>query len=53
MPVLMDQDGKLARRWGVNGVPATFIVDRAGKIVHASKGYSTEVGLRIRLWLAG
>lgn len=53
MPVLLDEDGELARRWGVNGVPATFVVDREGKIRHAGKGYSTELGLRLRMWLAG
>jgi len=52
LPVLLDEDGELARRWGVNGVPATFVVDREGRIRHAGKGYSTEIGLRLRLWLA-
>lgn len=50
MPVLVDEDGRLARGWGVRGVPSTFIVDSAGQIVHASQGYSTEFGLRLRLW---
>jgi len=53
MPVLLDEEGELARSWGVNGVPATFVVDRDGKIRHAGKGYSTEIGLRLRLWWAG
>jgi peroxiredoxin len=52
IPVLMDEDGDLARAWGVNGVPATFVIDRDGGIRHAAKGYSTELGLRLRLWLA-
>ena len=52
MPVLMDEDGEIARGWGVNGVPASFIVDTDGNIRHASMGYASEVGLRIRLWLA-
>lgn len=53
MPVLVDEHGDVARHWGVYGVPATFVVDPAGTISHASRGYSTELGLRIRLWLAG
>jgi thiol-disulfide isomerase/thioredoxin len=53
MPVLLDEDGELARRWGVNGVPATFVIDREGRIRHAGKGYSTEIGLRLRMWLSG
>ena len=52
MPVLLDEAGQLAQAWGVNGVPATFIIDRDGGIVHAAMGYSTEWGLRLRLWLA-
>lgn len=53
MPVLVDEDSRVARTWGVRAVPATFIVDRSGQIVHASQGYSTELGLRLRLWWTG
>jgi thiol-disulfide isomerase/thioredoxin len=53
MPVLLDEDGELARAWGVNGVPATFVIDTDGNIRHALKGYATELGLRLRLWFAG
>ncbi|MGB5453676.1 MAG: protein disulfide oxidoreductase [Sedimenticolaceae bacterium] len=52
MPVLMDEDGEIARSWGVSGVPATFVVDTGGDISHAGMGYSSELGLRLRLWLA-
>ncbi len=52
MPVLMDEGGHIARQWGVDGVPATFVIDVDGKIRHAAMGYSTEWGLRLRLWLA-
>lgn len=48
-PVLLDETGDLTRRWGLQGVPATFIVDGEGRIEHASRGYSTEWGLRLRL----
>ena len=51
-PVLMDETGAIARNWGVSGVPASFIVGTDGRIVHAGMGYSTEYGLRLRLWLA-
>lgn len=53
MPVLMDEDGRVAKQWGLKGVPATFVVDTDGAITHASMGYSTELGLRLRIWLAG
>lgn len=52
MPVLMDEDGEVARSWGVRGVPATFVVDTSGDISHAGMGYATELGMRLRLWLA-
>jgi peroxiredoxin len=51
-PVLADPDGRIARRWGVFGVPATFVVDAAGQIRAATVGVSTGPGLRARLWLA-
>lgn len=52
MPVLMDEEGEIARSWGVRGVPATFVVDTSGDISHAGMGYATELGMRLRLWLA-
>ena len=48
----MDETGEIARRWGATGVPASFIVDGDGRITYAGMGYATEVGLRVRLWLA-
>ncbi|HEY5994942.1 MAG TPA: protein disulfide oxidoreductase [Gallionellaceae bacterium] len=52
-PVVNDADGALASAWGVHAVPASFIVDGAGKIRFIEVGYTTETGLRLRLWLAG
>jgi thiol-disulfide isomerase/thioredoxin len=51
-PVLADPEGQIASRWGVSGVPATFVVDTAGQIRAATVGASTGPGLRTRLWLA-
>lgn len=51
-PVLNDPDGAIAAQWGVRGVPASFIVDGAGQIRFVEVGYTTSVGLRLRLWLA-
>jgi thiol-disulfide isomerase/thioredoxin len=51
-PVIPDPDGRIASRWGVSGVPATFVVDSAGQIRDATVGLSTGPGLRARLWLA-
>jgi thiol-disulfide isomerase/thioredoxin len=52
MPTLVDEEGGIARGWGLNGVPATFIVGRDGQIAYAGMGYSSEIGLRLRLWWA-
>ncbi len=52
-PVVNDADGALAEAWGVHAVPASFIVDAEGRIRFVEVGYTTETGLRLRLWLAG
>lgn len=52
MRALMDETGEIAHRWGVVGVPASFIVDRDGRIAYSGVGYATEIGLRARMWLA-
>jgi len=52
-PVINDPDGTMAAQWGVRAVPASFIVDGAGQIRYVEVGYTTGVGLRLRLWLAG
>lgn len=51
-PVVNDPDGAIARKWGVKSVPATFVVDGGGQIRTREVGYTTEAGLRLRLWLA-
>lgn len=52
-PVINDQDGVISQRWGVNAVPASFIIAPDGTISFAEVGYTTGTGLRLRLWLAG
>ena len=51
-PVMLDSSGELAQTFGVKGVPASFILDPNGEITFVESGYSTEPGLRIRLWLS-
>lgn len=50
--VIPDESGALSSEWGVSGVPATFILDSEGRIAHSTVGFSTEWGLRARLWSA-
>jgi peroxiredoxin len=52
-PVMTDADGELSALWGVNAVPASFVIDTDGKIRYVEVGYTTGWGLRFRLWLAG
>lgn len=52
-PVIVDSDSALAARFGVRAFPTTFVIDAAGRIRHAEVGYTTELGLRLRMWLAG
>lgn len=52
-PFVLDQQGAIAERFGVAGVPTIFILDGNGKIRFTAVGYSSIWGLRFRLWLAG
>lgn len=52
-PVVNDERSWLAAQYGVKAVPASFILDREGRVRFATRGYTTGWGLRIRLWLAG
>lgn len=52
-PVVNDQDGLLSSIWGVHAVPASFIIAPDGQIRFVEVGYTTGIGLRLRLWLAG
>lgn len=52
-PTVVDEHGMLAKQFGVRGVPTSFILSPDRKIVFSEIGYTTEIGLRTRLWLAG
>ncbi len=52
-PVLNDPRGVFANNWGVRAVPASFVIDANGQIRFTEVGYTTGIGLRGRLWLAG
>ena len=49
-PVVNDPEGELALRYGVRGVPTSFVINTAGEISAVERGYTTEWGLRLRLW---
>jgi thiol-disulfide isomerase/thioredoxin len=52
-PTLIDANGAIAARYGLHGVPALVVVDSAGDLRSVAVGYTTTVGMRLRLWLAG
>jgi thiol-disulfide isomerase/thioredoxin len=53
VPTILDEDGELARSYGLRGVPAFFIIGRDGEIRFATTGLTSAWGIRLRLWLAG
>ena len=52
-PVMMDEDGHLARDFGLKGVPVSIILSPTGEMSFVETGFTTELGLRFRIWLAG
>jgi thiol-disulfide isomerase/thioredoxin len=51
-PTLVDADGELSRTLGVDAVPTLIFVDGDGVVRSVTQGYTTELGIRARLWLA-
>ncbi|MCA1806003.1 MAG: protein disulfide oxidoreductase [Xanthomonadaceae bacterium] len=52
-PVVNDPTGELAGRYGVTAVPASFVLDPQGRVRFVTRGYTSGLGMRARLWLAG
>lgn len=50
--VIPDQDGRLAELFGVEAVPASYIIDGKGSIRVKEMGLTSGWGLRARLWYA-
>lgn len=50
--VIADQDGRLAELFGVQAVPASYIIDGKGDIRIKEMGLTSGWGLRARLWYA-
>lgn len=49
-PVLLGNDA-LMRAYKIDAFPTTYLLSREGAIEHASVGYTTRLGLWLRLWL--
>ncbi len=52
-PTINDPRGQMLQRYGLPGTPAFAILTPDGQIRHVAVGYTSEIGLRLRLWLAG
>lgn len=48
----IDPRGALAQTLGFQAVPAFVVVDADGRLRNASVGYTSEIGMRLRLWWA-
>lgn len=51
-PTLADTQGDILRRYGLPGTPAFAIIAPDGTIRFVSVGFTSELGLRLRLWWA-
>ena len=51
--VINDELGLLSQKYNIKGVPVSFIINKENKIEFTEVGYTTEIGLRLRLWWAG
>jgi thiol-disulfide isomerase/thioredoxin len=52
LTVINDSDGAISSSFGVQGVPATFIIQQDAQIAFTTRGYTSEMGLLLRLWLS-
>jgi thiol-disulfide isomerase/thioredoxin len=51
-PTAVDTGGELTRAFGFQSVPSFVVIDRQGQLRNASAGYTTGLGMRLRLWWA-
>ncbi len=51
--VMNDKDGTLSRKFQISGFPTSFIYDKNKKLVFKEVGYSSTLGLWLRLLWAG
>ena len=50
--VLNDPDGLIAKQYGVTGLPTSFVINEQNEIAYSESGFTSEWGLRFRMWLA-
>jgi peroxiredoxin len=52
-PVVLEDAAQIASLYGVRGVPSSLVLDESGSVQFSEVGYTTGMGLRLRLWWAG
>ena len=50
LPVLLGSQ-KTTKDWQIRAFPTYFVINKTGQIVSRSVGYSTSLGLQIRVWM--
>ncbi len=51
--VINDANGKWAEAFDVTAYPTTFVYDSSGEICFSEVGYTSTLGLLVRMWWAG
>jgi thiol-disulfide isomerase/thioredoxin len=51
LPVLMGS-AQTASDWGIKGFPTYYVIDAEGRISSRAVGYSTQLGMLLRSWMA-
>lgn len=52
LSVIVDDLDEWSEQYNIKGVPSSFILDKDGNIKFSEVGYTSELGLRLRLWWA-
>ena len=50
--MLLDEQGTLLNAFGLVAVPSLLVIDSDGQIRHIQTGYTSELGMRVRIWLS-
>ena len=50
--IINDEHGTLFQQFGARAVPASFFISPDGQIQFIEVGYTTTLGMRLRLWLS-
>ena len=53
LQVINDSNGMLAKKFNIAGYPTTFIYDEKGKLTFSEVGYTSSLGLYLRMWWTG